>query len=118
MKYYIDKNKVIYAYEEDGTQDKFIGDKTQITLDEVEKILNPPPTLEEIIAAANAVKQRLTDEANTYMNSKQWPGKAAIGRLKGDDLLQYNVWLDYLDALDAIDTTNAPEIEWPTPPVV
>ncbi len=31
------------------------------------------------------------------MNSKQWPGKAAIGRLKGEELAQYNLWLDYLE---------------------
>ncbi|WP_204528018.1 tail fiber assembly protein, partial [Citrobacter cronae] len=31
--------------------------------------------------------------------------KAAIGRLKGDELAQYNLWLDYLDALEALDTS-------------
>ncbi len=49
------------------------------------------------------------------MNSKQWPGKAAIGRLKGDELTQYNLWLDYLDAPELVDTFGAPDIEWPTP---
>ncbi len=61
---------------------------------------------------------QLIDEANAYMNSKQWPGKAAIGRLKGDDLAQYNLWLDYLDALEAVDTSNAPDINWPERPEV
>ncbi len=51
------------------------------------------------------------------MNSKQWRGKAAIGRLKGEELAQYNLWLDYLDALELVDTSSAPDIEWPTPPV-
>ncbi|MGT5875404.1 tail fiber assembly protein, partial [Escherichia coli] len=49
---------------------------------------------------------------------KQWPGKAAIGRLKGEELAQYNLWLDYLDALELVDTSSAPDIEWPTPPAV
>ncbi|EKQ4439699.1 tail fiber assembly protein, partial [Escherichia coli] len=53
-----------------------------------------------------------------YMNSKQWPGKAAIGRLKGEELAQYNLWLDYLDALELVDISSAPDIEWPTPPAV
>lgn len=57
----------------------------------------------------------MTDQ-NNFMNSKQWPGKAAIGRLKGDELVQYNLWLDYLDALEAVDTSSAPDIKWPTPP--
>ncbi|MEG5996888.1 tail fiber assembly protein [Enterobacter ludwigii] len=76
----------------------------------------PPLTHEEAIAAADAQKQALIDQANDYMNSKQWPGKAAIGRLKGDELAQYNSWLDYLDALEAIDTSTAPDIEWPQVP--
>lgn len=37
-------------------------------------------------------------------------------RFKGDELAQYNLWLDYLDALDAVKTTSAPDIKWPTPP--
>lgn len=35
MKHYIDKDNNIYAYEEDGSQDYLIGDKTFITLEEV-----------------------------------------------------------------------------------
>ena len=56
--------------------------------------------------------------ANEYMNSKQWPGKAAIGRLKDEELAQYNLWLDYLDVLELVDTSSGPDIEWPTPPAV
>ncbi|EON5958244.1 tail fiber assembly protein, partial [Escherichia coli] len=78
----------------------------------------PPPTHEEQIAAAELEKQQLINQANDYMNSKQWPGKAAIGRLKGEELAQYNLWLDYLDALELVDTSGAPDIEWPTPPAV
>ena len=78
----------------------------------------PPPTHEEQIAAAELKKQQLINQANDYMNSKQWPGKAAIGRLKGEELAQYNLWLDYLDALEVVDTSSAPDIEWPTPPAV
>lgn len=69
------------------------------------------------VAAANADKQARISQANAYMHSKQWPGKAAIGRLKGGELEQYNLWLDYLDALEAVDTSSAPDINWPTPAV-
>lgn len=78
----------------------------------------PPPTHEEQITAAEQEKQQLINQANDYMNSKQWPGKAAIGRLNGEELAQYNLWLDYLDALEMVDTSSAPDIEWPTPPSV
>lgn len=76
----------------------------------------PPPTQEEIVAQAVKEKQNRIDAANDYMNGKQWPGKAAIGRLTGDELSQYNLWLDYLDALEAVDTSTAPDIEWPGKP--
>ncbi|HAU7856148.1 TPA: DUF2612 domain-containing protein [Escherichia coli] len=78
----------------------------------------PPPTREELIVVADVEKQKRIDLANDYMNGKQWPGKAAIGRLKGEELAQYNLWLDYLDALELVDTASAPDIEWPTPPAV
>ena len=78
----------------------------------------PPPTREEQIASAETKKQQLINQANDYMNSRQWVGKAAIGRLKGEELVQYNLWLDYLDALELVDTSSAPDIEWPTPPAV
>lgn len=76
----------------------------------------PPPTREEEIAVAESQKQILIAQANDYMNSKQWPGKAAIGRLKGEELTQYHLWLDYLDALEEVDISRAPDIVWPTPP--
>lgn len=76
----------------------------------------PPPTHDELVSTAEADKQSLIEQANTYINSNQWPGKAAIGRLKDDELAQYNVWLDYLDALEVVDTSTAPDIDWPISP--
>ncbi|MBY7204509.1 tail fiber assembly protein [Escherichia coli] len=78
----------------------------------------PPLSKENLIALAELKKGKLINEANEHMNSRQWPGKAAIGRLKGDELEQYNLWLDYLDALELVDISSAPDIEWPTPPAV
>lgn len=72
-----------------------------------------------IAAGISHAEQRRTlliSNANAYMSERQWPGKAAIGRLKGNELAQYNLWLDYLDALVAVDTTGVPDIEWPTAP--
>ncbi|WPU22553.1 tail fiber assembly protein [Cedecea neteri] len=76
----------------------------------------PPPSHEEQIAAADAQKQSLIDKANDYINSKQWPGKAAMGRLKDTEKVQYNAWLDYLDALETVDTASVPDIYWPVSP--
>ena len=68
------------------------------------------------IKLADDEKSRLTQGANDYINSKQWPGKAAMGRLKDTEKAQYNAWLDYLDALEAVDTSKAPDITWPEIP--
>ncbi|POV68837.1 hypothetical protein C3404_01055 [Citrobacter freundii complex sp. CFNIH11] len=68
---------------------------------------------ESTISAAENKKRLLINEATEYVNSKQWPDKAAIGRLKGDELAQYNLWLDYLDALEAVDTSSSLDINWP-----
>nr|WP_156897408.1 tail fiber assembly protein [Kosakonia radicincitans] len=70
----------------------------------------------ELVSDAEWLRSIKTDEANAYINSKQWPGKAALGRLKGDDLTQYGLWLDYLDALEAVDISTAPEVNWPVKP--
>lgn len=76
----------------------------------------PPLSHEEEIAAAEAEKQYRIDQANEYINSKQWPGKAALGRLADDEKAQYNEWLDYLDALESVDISSAPDINWPESP--
>ncbi len=68
------------------------------------------------VAAAETEKRARIDRANAYISSKQWPGKAALGRLKDEEVEQYNLWLDYLDALEAVDTSNAPDINWPESP--
>lgn len=77
----------------------------------------PAKSKDELIAEAERYRQVLIAQANDYINSKQWTGKAAIGRLKGDELAQYNLWLDYLDALEIVDVSPAPVIEWPEQPV-
>lgn len=76
----------------------------------------PAPTYEEMVAQADTEKQNRIDVANDYINSKQWPGKAAMGRLKDSEKAQYNAWLDYLDALDVVDTSKVPDITWPEKP--
>lgn len=97
-----------------------LADNANIGWSYVDGKFSPPPepekTHDELIEEAVAKKNSLIFSANEFMNSKQWPGKAAIGRLKGDELAQYILWLDYLDALEAVDTSSAPDIKWPTPP--
>lgn len=76
----------------------------------------PPPTQDEMIAQAIAKKASKIAEANAYMNEKQWSGKAALDRIKEDEKLQYSLWLDYLDELEAVDISTASDITWPRQP--
>lgn len=76
----------------------------------------PPLTHKEQVTAAETEKQKRISDANDFISSKQWPGKAAIGRIKSNELAQYNLWLDYIDELDATDVSNAPDIVWPVAP--
>ncbi|EOY7697761.1 tail fiber assembly protein [Escherichia coli] len=78
----------------------------------------PELTPGELAVAAEFKKQTLIEQANIYMNSKQWPGKAVIGRLNRDELSQYNLWLDYLDELESVDISNELNICWPPKPSI
>ncbi|MGN7505019.1 tail fiber assembly protein [Escherichia coli] len=50
-----------------------------------------------------------TGESKEIKAPGDYPEKAAIGRLKGNELEQYNLWLDYLDALELVDPSSAPD---------
>lgn len=76
--------------------------------------LDRSPT--EIAEGAALHKHALLSQASDFINSKQWPGKAALSRLTSDDVKQYNEWLDYLDALEAVDTSGGSNIVWPQKP--
>ncbi|WP_140918171.1 tail fiber assembly protein [Limnobaculum xujianqingii] len=76
----------------------------------------PSLTKEQLLSRAEEEKQHRIITANEYINNKQWPGKAAIGRLKDNELIQYNLWLDHLDELEATNTSGYPDIDWSTPP--
>ncbi len=66
---------------------------------------------ESDIAAAEAQKQYLIAEVNAETQILQT--KLALKRIKADELELLNAWLDYLDLLEAVDTSTAPDIDWP-----
>ena len=124
-------------WKDDGTYKEWPQDAILMTDDEVEtywgksapagKMLGvvdgrlswvdlPPPSPEEALFQAEEKKAALAREANDIINSKQWPSKLALGRLKDAEKEQFISWLDYLDAIEAVDTSTAPDIEWPPAP--
>lgn len=69
---------------------------------------------ESDIAAAEAKKQFLIAEVNAETQMLQT--KLALGRIRENEKARLNAWLDYLDLLEAVDTSPAPDIDWPQKP--
>ncbi|EML9905412.1 tail fiber assembly protein [Morganella morganii] len=76
----------------------------------------PPLTKEQAILFAEERKQFLIAEVHTETQILQT--KLALKRIKADELELLNAWLDYLDELEAVDVSTAPNIIWPVKPVV
>ncbi|MEM7922876.1 tail fiber assembly protein [Morganella morganii] len=76
----------------------------------------PPLTHEEHIEIAERKKQNLIVEVT--QETEILRAKLALGRIKEDEKALLNAWLDYLDGLEAVDASTAPDIIWPVKPVV
>ncbi|EQC4543711.1 MULTISPECIES: tail fiber assembly protein [Enterobacterales] len=74
-----------------------------------------PPTREEMIKVAEQQQQQLIDSAMQSVTVIQL--KLQAGRILTDsEKAKLNAILDYIDAVTAANTTNAPDIDWPTLP--
>lgn len=89
-------------------------DWVPISKNEADKITNPPPTKVQLIEQAEAQKQYLI--AEVHAETQMLQTKLALKRIKPDELELLNTWLDYLDLLEAVDTSTAPDIDWPQKP--
>ena len=80
MKYYINTNKEIFAYEEDGSQDHLIGDKVAITQEELDAINKAKEdeykaTPEYIAQEKARLKQLALDTITVEVNGKVFDGR-------------------------------------------
>lgn len=117
MRYYKTKNNEVYALEDNDSAKEWIKEKvTEITKEEADNITNPPPTKEQLIAKAEYDKQALIDEVQAETQLLQT--KLALGRISDNEKARLNAWLDYLDELEAVDVSTAPDIIWPVKPEV
>lgn len=76
----------------------------------------PPLSHEEAVVAAKDKKQFLISEVHT--KTEMLRTKLALGRIKDDEKALLNAWLDYLDELEAVNVSTAPDIIWPVKPEV
>lgn len=114
MRYYKTKNNEVYALEDNDSAKEWIKEKvTEITKEEADNITNPRPTKEQLIAKAEYDKQALITEVQAETQLLQTKLARAY---HPDEKARLNVWLDYLDLLEAVDTSTAPDIDWPEKP--
>lgn len=73
-----------------------------------------PPV--EPSASELAESEKLTRLASAHQAISIWQTKLQLGRITDDEKQKLNLWLDYIDELNAIDTSIAPNISWPLPP--
>lgn len=73
-----------------------------------------PPTHEEMVRQAEVKKAFLISEVES--ETAMLRTKLALGRIKDDEKARLNAWLDYLDELEAVDVSTAPDITWPVKP--
>ncbi|MEF7000625.1 tail fiber assembly protein [Escherichia coli] len=118
MKYYKDENNVVYAYDAYGTQDAFIKEGlVPITRSEAMAIINPPPTHEQLIQAAENERQRLLSAADAIM--LDWRTELMLGEISDANRAKLSAWLAYKNEVKSWDIKTDPEnVNWPVPPVV
>ncbi|KAB7666335.1 tail fiber assembly protein [Plesiomonas shigelloides] len=68
---------------------------------------------EEVDKADVGRKNRL-DAAKKHISL--WQTQLQLGMISDTDKASLIVWMDYITALQAVDTSTAPDINWPTPP--
>ncbi|HEA0194709.1 TPA: tail fiber assembly protein [Escherichia coli] len=66
------------------------------------------------VAAAQQKKNALLAEAQRTVSL--WQTELQLGIISDDDKGSLIIWMKYIQALNAVDTSTAPDIEWPVKP--
>ncbi|CAM6972568.1 Tail fiber assembly protein [Citrobacter portucalensis] len=74
----------------------------------------PPPTAEELVERAELMRGSLVAEARDKISL--WQTELQLGIISDDDKASLIAWMKYIQALNAVDTSTAPDIEWPVKP--
>ncbi|BDZ85727.1 tail assembly chaperone [Escherichia coli] len=76
----------------------------------------PQPTKKELIAIAEVKKSQLREKADSEISWRQDAVDADIAT--DEEATTLTQWKKYRVLLMRVDTSTAPDIEWPTPPAV
>ncbi|HHA1902824.1 TPA: tail fiber assembly protein [Enterobacter kobei] len=74
----------------------------------------PELTREEYVGQAESTKVGLLSSAQTTISI--WQSELLLGTISDADKANLVAWLAYIKAVEAIDTSTAPDISWPEPP--
>ncbi|EKH6495420.1 tail fiber assembly protein [Providencia rettgeri] len=86
----------------------------KMTEKEVNAYLNPPVSKEQLISEAEQKKQSLLVEANNAIAPLQ--DAVDLGMATDEEKSQLTAWKTYRVLLNRVDTSLAPDIDWPEKP--
>nr|ELR5143313.1 tail fiber assembly protein [Providencia stuartii] len=86
----------------------------KMTPKEVDAYLNPPVSKEQLIAKAEQQKQSLLAEANSAIAPLQ--DAVDLGMATESETAALQEWKKYRVLLNRVDTSTAPDIDWPQKP--
>ncbi len=115
MKYYKDKNDVVYALNPDEDPAMWLDMKvTEISEDEADILRQPKLTQEQSIEIAEEQKQYLLSEAVGSIAPLQ--DAVDLGMETPEEEALLREWKKYRVMLNRVDTSLAPDITWPQKP--
>ncbi|MFH2226045.1 tail fiber assembly protein [Enterobacter kobei] len=76
--------------------------------------VEPEKSHEELVAEAEQQKEALLSEAQTTISL--WQTELQLGIISDEDKASLIAWMQYIKALQAVDTSIAPDIIWPEKP--
>ncbi|MBQ0269581.1 tail fiber assembly protein [Providencia huaxiensis] len=85
-----------------------------MTAKEVDAHLNPPIPKEQLIAEAEQQKQSLLAEANNAIAPLQ--DAVDLDMATDEEIEKLKAWKKYRVLLNRVDTSTAPDIDWPIKP--
>lgn len=74
----------------------------------------PAPTQGQLIVQADAHKAALLASAQSAISL--WQSELLLGVISDEDKVSLTAWIAYIKAVKAIDTSAAPDNEWPIAP--
>jgi len=74
------------------------------------------PVMTQVELVSEAEKQKTQTLQSINDISQMWQTQLALGIITDDDKATLTLWMKYAQEVDAVDTSTAPDIVWPTEP--